>query len=96
MPGTHAVTLAEPGPGDPPGAARDLRVDRANVRRRASVTFSCVIGFLGGCAAGALLEVHFGLWALALPVSLAALAVPLGELRNDGTARHRDSEQSDE
>jgi uncharacterized membrane protein YoaK (UPF0700 family) len=70
--------------------------DRANVRRRASVTFSCVIGFLGGCAAGALLEVHFGLWALALPVSLAALAVPLGELRNDGTARHRDSEQSDE
>ena len=58
--------------------------DRANARRRARVTFPCVIGFLGGCAAGAVLEVHFGLWALALPVTLAALAVPLGELRSDG------------
>src|SRR2546425_1088289 len=29
--------------------------DRANARRRASVMFPCVIGFLGGCAAGAIL-----------------------------------------
>jgi uncharacterized membrane protein YoaK (UPF0700 family) len=54
--------------------------DLANARRRARVTFPCVLGFLGGCAAGAFLEVHFGLWALALPVALAVLAVGLGEL----------------
>src|SRR5205823_5704026 len=59
--------------------------DLARARRRAHMTFPCVIGFLGGCGAGAVLEVHFGLWALALPVTLAALAVPLGELRSDGT-----------
>jgi uncharacterized membrane protein YoaK (UPF0700 family) len=69
--------------------------DRTNALRRASVTFSCVIGFLGGCAAGAVLEVHFGLWALALPVALAALAVPLGGLRSDGPAWHRDSNRRD-
>jgi len=50
----------------------------AHARRRASVTFLCVVGFVGGCAAGAALEIKFGLWALALPVVLAALAVPLG------------------
>jgi uncharacterized membrane protein YoaK (UPF0700 family) len=65
--------------------------DFANARRRASVTFPCVVGFLGGCAAGAVLDVHFGLWALALPVALAALAVPLAELRTDGPATPRDS-----
>jgi hypothetical protein len=48
------------------------------------MTFPCVVGFVGGCAAGAVLEVYFGLWALALPVVLAALAVPLGELGSDG------------
>jgi hypothetical protein len=41
------------------------------------VTFPCVVGFVGGCAAGAAPEVKFGLWALALPVVLSALAVPL-------------------
>jgi len=56
----------------------------ARARRRASVTFPCVVGFVLGCAAGAFLEVHFRLWALALPVILAALAVPLGELWSDG------------
>ncbi len=69
--------------------------DRASARQRASVTFPCVIGFLAGCAAGAFLEVHFGLWALALPVALAALAVPLGELRSDRPARHRDPQPGD-
>jgi uncharacterized membrane protein YoaK (UPF0700 family) len=55
--------------------------DLARARRRASMTIPCVVGFVGGCAAGAALEVYFGLWALALPAVLAALAVPLGELK---------------
>jgi uncharacterized membrane protein YoaK (UPF0700 family) len=58
--------------------------DLAKPRRRAGVTFPCVVGFVAGCAAGAVLEVHFGLWALALPVILAAFAVPLGEVRSNG------------
>jgi uncharacterized membrane protein YoaK (UPF0700 family) len=53
----------------------------AKARHRASVTFPCVVWFVLGCAAGAGLQVKFGLWALALPVVLAALAVPLGEVR---------------
>jgi uncharacterized membrane protein YoaK (UPF0700 family) len=61
--------------------------DLVRARRRASVTFPSVVGFVAGCAAGAVLEVHFDLWALALPVILAAVAVPLGELWNDGRAR---------
>jgi uncharacterized membrane protein YoaK (UPF0700 family) len=56
------------------------------VRRRACVTFPCVVGFVVGCAAGAILEVRFGLWALALPLILAALAVPMGEVWSDGRA----------
>ena len=62
--------------------------DLARARRRAGVTGSCVVGFVAGCAAGAALQVHFGLWALALPVALAGVAVPLGELR-----RHEHSTQ---
>ena len=56
------------------------------VRRRAGATFPCVVGFVVGCAAGAILEVRFGLWALALPLILAALAVPMGEVWSDGRA----------
>ena len=52
----------------------------AKVRRRARMTFACVIGFVAGCAGGAILEVKFGLWALTLPVVLSALAVPLGQV----------------
>jgi uncharacterized membrane protein YoaK (UPF0700 family) len=52
--------------------------DLARARHRAGVTFPSVVGFVAGCAAGAVLEVHCGLWALALPVILSALAVPLG------------------
>jgi uncharacterized membrane protein YoaK (UPF0700 family) len=48
-------------------------------RRRARVTFLCMAGFVGGCVIGAVFELHFGVGALALPVILAALAVPLGE-----------------
>ena len=56
----------------------------AQARNRVGTTFPCIAGFVAGCAAGALLEVHFHLWALALPVILAALAVPLGEVWNSG------------
>ena len=56
----------------------------AKARHRLRVTFPCVVGFVVGSAAGAVLEVHFGFWALALPVILAALAVPLGEAWSDG------------
>jgi uncharacterized membrane protein YoaK (UPF0700 family) len=41
--------------------------DLARARRRAAVTFPCVVGFVVGCAGGAVLGVYFGLWALALP-----------------------------
>jgi len=60
------------------GAASD---DLANVRQRARVTFLCLAGFVAGCVAGAILELRFGIGALALPVILAALAVPLGEVK---------------
>jgi uncharacterized membrane protein YoaK (UPF0700 family) len=50
-------------------------------RRRARVTFLCMAGFVGGCVGGAVLELRFGAGALALPVILAALAIPLGELK---------------
>jgi uncharacterized membrane protein YoaK (UPF0700 family) len=49
------------------------------VRRRARLTFLCIAGFVGGCVAGAVFELHFGVGALLLPVILAALAVALGE-----------------
>jgi uncharacterized membrane protein YoaK (UPF0700 family) len=67
--------------------------DLARARHRASGTFPCVAGFTAGCAAGAVLEVHFGLWALALPAALAALAVPLGEPRGAGRAPPQDGER---
>jgi uncharacterized membrane protein YoaK (UPF0700 family) len=60
--------------------------DLARARRRAGRTLPCVFGFVAGCAAGAVLEVRFGLWALVLPVALAALAVPLGEAWGDARA----------
>jgi uncharacterized membrane protein YoaK (UPF0700 family) len=60
--------------------------DLARAWRRAGVTLLCVVGFVAGCAAGAALEMYYGLWALALPVVLAAAAVPLGESSSDGPA----------
>jgi uncharacterized membrane protein YoaK (UPF0700 family) len=53
----------------------------AKTRRRAGMTFACVVGFAAGCAAGAALEIEVGLWALALPVLLSALALPLGQFQ---------------
>jgi uncharacterized membrane protein YoaK (UPF0700 family) len=61
--------------GDPEGIAR--------ARSRAAVTSCSVGGFVAGCGAGAMLELRCGLGALVLPVTLAALAVPLGELWSD-------------
>ncbi len=63
--------------------------DRAKARHRVGLTLPCVIGFVVGCGAGALLEVRAGLWALAVPVALAVLAVLLGELWSDGTAEQK-------
>ncbi len=48
------------------------------IRLRARVTFLCIAGFVGGCVAGAVLESHFGVGRMVLPVILAAIAVPLG------------------
>jgi uncharacterized membrane protein YoaK (UPF0700 family) len=58
----------------------------ARARRRARVTFPALAGFIAGCTAGAFFQLHFGLWALGLPVSTAALAVLLGELWSKGNA----------
>jgi uncharacterized membrane protein YoaK (UPF0700 family) len=62
--------------------------DLADVRQRARVTFLCIVGFVGGCVAGAVLESHLGLGALTLPVVLAALAVPLGEFEGVASVRN--------
>ena len=51
----------------------------ARAKHRSSITFQCVIGFLVGCIAGAILEMRFSLNALAFPVALAILAIPLGQ-----------------
>ena len=67
--------------------------DLARAWHRAGVTFPSVVGFVAGCAAGAVLEVHCGLGALALPVVLAALADPLGEVWRDAPATHQDAKK---
>jgi uncharacterized membrane protein YoaK (UPF0700 family) len=51
--------------------------DLARARSRTRLTIPAVGGFVAGCAAGGSLEIHFGLWALVLPVALAATAVLL-------------------
>jgi uncharacterized membrane protein YoaK (UPF0700 family) len=57
--------------------------DITRARRRARITFPSVAGFVAGCAAGGFLEFHLGLQALVLPVALAVIAIPLGELLNE-------------
>jgi uncharacterized membrane protein YoaK (UPF0700 family) len=49
-------------------------------RHRASLTSFSVIGFIVGVGLGAILEIHLGLWALILPLILAAFSILLGEL----------------
>ena len=56
-----------------------LPEEMALARRRIRMTFPAFAGFIAGCATGALLEVHSGLWALAFPVLLAVVAIPLSE-----------------
>jgi uncharacterized membrane protein YoaK (UPF0700 family) len=60
-------------------ARRAEEPNKLRIRQRARVTFLWVAGFVGGCVAGSVLELRFGLGALALPVILATLAIPLGE-----------------
>jgi len=49
------------------------------IRSRADVTALAVLGFVVGVVAGAILEIHFGLWSLTFPSLLAVLAIPLSE-----------------
>jgi uncharacterized membrane protein YoaK (UPF0700 family) len=72
---------------------RNEPADLANARHRAGLTLPCVVGFVVGCAAGAAMEVYCGLWALVLPIGLAVVAIPLGELWADGSgeSRHGDT-----
>jgi len=65
----------------------------ARARRRGSMIFPVVVAFVGGCAAGAALEVPCGLWALALPVVLAVLAVPLGVVQRRPNHVRRQAEE---
>jgi uncharacterized membrane protein YoaK (UPF0700 family) len=57
--------------------------ERAKARKGASATFPPVLGFIIGCASGALLYTRLGFSALALPLLLAILAIPLGEFWTD-------------
>jgi len=49
------------------------------IRSHADVTTLAVLGFVVGVVAGAILEIHFGLWSLTFPSLLAVLAIPLSE-----------------
>ena len=51
--------------------------ERAGPGPRAGTLAVSVVGFAAGCVAGAVLELHFGLWAMALPVALAASTAAL-------------------
>jgi uncharacterized membrane protein YoaK (UPF0700 family) len=54
-------------------------INVSEIRSRADATFLAVLGFVVGVVAGAILEIHFGLWSLTFPSLLAVLAIPLGE-----------------
>jgi len=55
----------------------------ARSRRRIGQIFPSIAGFVIGCASAAFLEVGYGLWALMLPVTLATIAIALGECWRD-------------
>jgi uncharacterized membrane protein YoaK (UPF0700 family) len=65
---------------------------RQEARVNAAHTGVSILGFVIGCAIGAVLEAAFGVWSTALPAMLALLAVILGA---DPTHRAR-NEQSNE
>jgi uncharacterized membrane protein YoaK (UPF0700 family) len=54
-------------------------IDVSKIRSRAEGTTLAVLGFTVGVVAGAILEIHFGLWSLTFPSLLAVLAIPLSE-----------------
>lgn len=54
----------------------------ASARRRVRMMLPAVAGFAAGCTAGAILEMHFGLWSLIFPTSTAGLALLSGEFWN--------------
>jgi uncharacterized membrane protein YoaK (UPF0700 family) len=54
-------------------------IKASEIRSRADVTALAVLGFVVGVVTGAILEIHFGLWALTFPSLLAVLAIPLSE-----------------
>ncbi len=56
----------------------------AKARKGASAILPAVLGFIISCASGSLLYTRLGFSALALPLILAILAIPLGEFWSDG------------
>jgi uncharacterized membrane protein YoaK (UPF0700 family) len=52
--------------------------DVAEARSRAKNTWPAILGFAVGCGLGAACEAAIGLWALALPIGLALLALAMG------------------
>jgi uncharacterized membrane protein YoaK (UPF0700 family) len=50
----------------------------AKTRNRAARTWPAIVGFALGCGFGASCQAAAGLWSLALPTSLALLALALG------------------
>ena len=53
----------------------------ARAKKRARVTFACILGFTLGCVVGAILEMDVGMRAMAMPLVLAILAIVLGEFQ---------------
>jgi uncharacterized membrane protein YoaK (UPF0700 family) len=53
--------------------------ETAIARSRIRMTSAAFGGFVAGCAIGGILEVHFGLEALMLPVVLSVTAIPLSD-----------------
>src|SRR2546428_566735 len=52
--------------------------DVARARSRAKPTWPAIVGFPVGCGLGAACEAAIGLWSLALPASLALVALAMG------------------
>jgi uncharacterized membrane protein YoaK (UPF0700 family) len=63
------------------------RNDAAAAFARAKHTWPTIVGFVAGCAGGAVCEATFGLWSLALPAGFALLAVVLTIPVNPGEAK---------
>ncbi|MBX3414043.1 MAG: DUF1275 domain-containing protein [Pirellulales bacterium] len=65
-------------------ARRDSPEMLAKARRRAGAMFTCLVGFVVGCAIGAVLEYRYDLASLAFPTALAIIALPLNEFGSFG------------